>query len=135
MNAGYRQSIRREDGSIMSNVVFFGIVLAIIAIVFIDGASVFYAYQAAGDVTEVAAAHATQEWKLYGNLTSAERAASDYCEENGLEVVEVKQARELSNNAFSVTCSKDAKTYVFKHLPWLKDLTHQEVTSVSYSST
>lgn len=135
MNPKYRQSIWSEDGSIMSNVVFFGIVFAIIAIAFIDGASVFYAYQAAGDVTEVAAKRATQEWKLYSNLTLAEKAASDYCEENDLEVVEVKQARELSSNAFSVTCAKDADTYAFKHLPRLKDLTHQEVTSVSYSST
>jgi len=119
----------------MANAVFFGIIIIILAIGLIDGASIFYANQSAGDITKTAAERASENWKLYGSLTIAERSAIDYCEENGLEFVEVKQVRELSSNAFSVTCSKDASTYVFKHLPRLRDITHQEVTSVSYSSS
>lgn len=135
MKASHPHSLRSEDGSIMSNVVFFGILIIILAIVFIDGAAVFYAYEATGDATEIAAKRASEEWKLYGNLALAQKAASDYCEENGLAVVEVKRVIDLGGNAFSVTCVKDADTYVFKHLPRLKDMTHQEVTSISYSST
>lgn len=129
-----RHSFWHEEGSIMSNVVFFGILIAIIAVAVLDGASVLQANRAVNDSTMIAATKASEEWGLYGNLTRAQNVALDYCEEYGLEAVEVRQVRELSPDAFSVTCAKDAQTYVFKYLPVLKDIIHQEETSVYYSS-
>lgn len=125
---------RQEDGSFTSTAIVLTILIAIMAIAIIDGSSVYYAYRAANDVTAEAADDASSEFQLYRNEIRAQDAAIEHCEEKDLTFIEVSRDLELSRNAFTVTCEKDAPTYVFKHLPFLKDLTRQQVSSTSYSS-
>lgn len=124
----------KEDGSFTSTVVLSIIVIAVLAIAVIDGSSVFYTYSAVNKGTEEAAVIAGDEYKTYRSNTRASQAAIDHCEEKGLIFIDVVREPELSSNAYSVTCSKDAKTYVFKRLPYLKNLVHQEITSTYYES-
>lgn len=129
-----RELISNEDGSFLSTAIFLALVIVIMAIAVIDGASVFYAYQSAGEVTKEASRIASDEYKANRNEFRAQEAAIDYCEDKGLEFIEIKRLPELSSNAFEVTCEKDADTYVFKSLPWFRDLTHQRVTTTEYRS-
>lgn len=130
-----KELVHKEDGSFTSTAVLLVMVIAIMATAIIDGSSVFYTYRVANEGSEEAATIATEEYKLYRNEVRAEQAAVDRCEQKGLEFVEIHKEPLLGAGSYSVTCEKDAGTYVFKRLPYLKDLIHQRVTSTSYSST
>jgi Flp pilus assembly protein TadG len=123
-----------EGGSFVNTVVFLAVVGIIMAIVIIDGASIFYAFRAANQVTEEAATNASTEYKLYRSESRAEKAAIDHCEEEGLEFVEIVTVPELGTGSYSVTCAVTADTFVFKRLPYFKTLAHQESTQVSGSN-
>lgn len=126
--------LQSEDGSFTSTALLLSFVISIMAIAVIDGSSVFYTYRAANEGSDEAARVASEEYKLYRDGVRAEQAAVDRCERKGLVFVEVYKEPLLGSGAYSVTCEKDANTYVFKRLPYLKNLIHQRVTSTSYNS-
>lgn len=114
-----------EDGRLVGNIIFFGIVFAIIGIALIDGTSVFHAYQTADDITTDAGRKAKFAYESEKDDIKAENAAADTCEASGLEF-RVFEIRYDYGHTYRIVCSKEAKTYVFKYVPFLKDLTHQE---------
>ncbi len=130
--ARIRGLLRNEDGSFMGNLIFLAIIAAIVGIAVIDGTSVFYASQAVGDAAQQAANLAADEFKLNQSDIRAENAAADYCEAKGLEFRKFRVNLE-EGHSFDVTCGRDAKTYVFGHLPFLEVLIHQEATKTSQS--
>lgn len=129
-----KELVQSENGSFTSTAVLLGIIISVMAIAIIDGSSVFYTYRAANEGSEEAARIASEEYKLYRSEGRAEQAAVDRCEKKGLAFVDISKDPLLGSAAYSVTCEKDAETYVFKRLPYLKNLIHQRVTSTTYSS-
>lgn len=125
---------RDESGSFTSTAIFLGIVVAIMAVAVIDGSAVFFAYRSSNQVTLEASELAMEEYKLNRNEYVAQQTAIDHCEDRGLEFIEVKRLPELSSNAFEVTCEKDADTFVFKRLPWFRELIHQRTANTEYRS-
>lgn len=128
--ATMRNYLTSEDGSFMNTVVFLAIVIIFIGIIVIDGTSVFYANQAASDGSQQAANLAALEYRQSHNDARAETAAGDYCEEKELDFLEFN-VNLTAGHTFDVVCGKPAKTYTFKYLPGLKDLTYQESRSTS----
>ncbi|MBK5226524.1 MAG: hypothetical protein JJD96_08180 [Thermoleophilia bacterium] len=128
--ATMRNYLTSEDGSFMNTVVFLAIVIIFIGIIVIDGTSVFYANQAASDGSQQAANLAALEYRQSHNDARAETAAGDYCEEKELDFLEFN-VNLTAGHTFDVVCGKSAKTYTFKYLPGLKDLTYQESRSTS----
>lgn len=128
--ATMRNYLTSEDGSFMNTVVFLAIVIIFIGIIVIDGTSVFYANQAASDGSQQAANLAALEYRQSHNDARAETAAGDYCEEKELDFLEFN-VNLTAGHIFDVVCGKPAKTYTFKYLPGLKDLTYQESRSTS----
>lgn len=130
--ATMRNYLTSEDGSFMNTVVFLALVIIFIGIIVIDGTSVFYANQAASDGSQQAANLAALEYRESHNDARAETAAGDYCEEKELDFLEFN-VNLTAGHTFDVVCGKPAKTYTFKYLPGLKDLTYQESRSTSNS--
>jgi Flp pilus assembly protein TadG len=119
-----------ETGSFMSTAVFLAVVIGILAVLVIDGSSVFYANQAAADGAQEAANLATVEYRTSHNDGRAEIAAADYCEAKDLEFIDFRVNRE-AGHTFDVICGKQATTYVFKYIPVLKELIPQESRKTS----
>jgi Flp pilus assembly protein TadG len=128
--ATIRKYLTSEDGSFMNTVVFLAIVIIFIGIIVIDGTSVFYANQAVSDGSQQAANLAFQEYRLSHSDTRAETAAADYCEQKELDFLQFS-VDITGGHTFDVVCGKPAKTYTFKYLPGLKDLTYQESRKTS----
>lgn len=130
LKAPFRRLASDETGSFMSNLVFFAVVVAIIAVFVIDGSSVFYANQAAAEGAQEAANLAMVEYRNTHSEARAETAAGEYCEAKDLEFLEFRINRDRGST-FDVTCGKDATTYAFKYIPVLKDLIPQESRKTS----
>lgn len=134
MKRALSQLVYGESGTFLVTAIVLAIIVAIVAIGIIDGASVFYAYEASKDISEEAAKAATDELKLSHNETRAAQVAVDYCESRDLEFIEIVRRPDLGGVAFQVTCEKDASTYVFKSLPWFKDMVNQRNSGTAYRS-
>lgn len=120
--------IQDERGGVLGTLIFLAIVIAIMAVVVIDGISIYKAYSEVHKATKEAAEEAAQTYKDTRNEVRAQLAAQAYCEAEGFEYVGFEVNREMGN-LFEVTCANEADTYAFKYLPWLKDMTHQESTN------
>jgi Flp pilus assembly protein TadG len=126
---GVINNIRRdEDGGFLGTAIFLGIVIAIMAVVVIDGISIYNSYRLVSDATKKAAEASAENYSSTRNETRAALAAENYCVEDGYVFVEFYVNRDFGN-LFEVTCSTEADTYVFKHLPYLKDMVVQESTN------
>lgn len=123
---------RQQDGGFLGSAIVIGIIVAVVAVLFLDGTASLKAYQNAGDVTEGAAREAVTAYKLTRNIPSAEEAAIDYCEERGLDFISFESAKE-AGRYFEVTCAAGTDTIVFKYFPYFKDLTYQQQTFRSES--
>ena len=130
LERSFRELLINEDGGFLSNAIFIAIVIAVIAVAVLDGTSCLYAKNAADDVTQEAANMAFDDYQMYNNDVHAENVAASHCEEKGLTFNNFTINR-FEGHTFDVTCSKDAKTYAFKHIPVLKELIHQQETKTS----
>lgn len=115
---------KSEGGGSLGTVIILAVIFAVVAVIFIDGASVYYTWQSTNDVTEQAARLAAFEYNETRSDVVAENTAADYCKENGMVFLEF--SINPYGHTYSIACSRDAKTYVFKYLPVFKDLIHQE---------
>ncbi len=113
-----------EEGSFTSSLVFLAIIFAIIAIFIIDGVSVFRAYSASGAVAKDAAHAAVLDYNQNRSDDHAQDVAARYCQDRGFTFIgfEVNPV----GHSYKVTCGADAKTYVFRYIPGLKDQVHQQ---------
>ncbi|MHB0915888.1 MAG: hypothetical protein ACYC5A_00990 [Thermoleophilia bacterium] len=117
-----------ERGSIMGSLIFLGVVILIMAIVVIDGVSVYYSFRDASNTTREAAELAAETYKETRDDNQAARAAEAYCREKGLDYIDFGINRDFGN-LFEVTCGTEADTYAFKHIPYLKELVYQQSTN------
>jgi hypothetical protein len=114
----------------MGTVIFLVVIVGILAIVVIDGTAIFFASQAADDVSQEAANLALRDFEINHDDIRAENLAADYCEGKGLVFIRFKVNREGARS-YDVTCGKDARTFVFKYLPFFKEQLHHESTATS----
>jgi hypothetical protein len=118
-----RARLRDQDGFIRE-VVWIAVILAVIAVVILDGMAIFAAYQSADDATK-AADEALTEYAQTLNVPAAKLAAEQYMVKAGLEMVDFKAVQTDGGTVrFTVTAKASADTYAFRFLgaiPPLKD--------------
>jgi hypothetical protein len=118
-----RPRLRNQDGFIRE-VVWVAIILAVIAVVVLDGMAIFSAYQSAGDGATTAAEEARTEYAQSLDFDAAKLAAAQYLAKSGLEMTAYKVVRTGTGVKFTVTAKATADTYAFRLLagiPQLKD--------------
>ncbi len=119
-----RARLRSQDGFIRG-VVWIVVILAIIAVVILDGMSIFSAYQSAGDNATNAAEDARTDYAQTLNVPAAKLAAEQYLAKKNLELVDFKAVQTSDGTVkFTVTDKATADTYAFRFLgaiPPLKD--------------
>jgi hypothetical protein len=119
-----RARLRGQDGFIRG-VVWIVVILAIIAVVILDGMAIFSAYQSAGDNATNAAEDARTDYAQTLNVPSAKLAAEQYLAKKNLELVDFKAVQTTDGTVkFTVTAKATADTYAFRFLgaiPPLKD--------------
>lgn len=130
LTASFRKLAAGENGSFMNTVVFLAVIVAIIGVFVIDGSSVFYTNQAAGEAAQEAANQATMEYRYRHNDFSAEAVAADYCSQKEMNFISFEINRE-AGHTYTVKCGRDATTYVFKYIPFFKELIPQESSKTS----
>jgi hypothetical protein len=129
--------VRSQDGFIRE-VVWIVVILAIIAVVILDGMAIFNAYQSAGGGSSDAAKAGLTEYAQSTNMTAAKLAAEERAAKGGLEIVEFSVGK-TPDGAWEVTVTgkASADTYVFRYLgliPQLKDWVERTTNPVRTSS-
>jgi hypothetical protein len=101
------------------------LVIAVIAVVVLDGMAIFRAHQSVGDDSVRAADEAFREYAQTTNAPAARLAAEQYLIKANLELVEYSATQTAEGGVlFSVTARATADTYAFRLLgviPPLKD--------------
>jgi len=116
-----RSRLRSQDGFIRE-VVWIVVILAVIAVVILDGMAIFRAYQSADDASS-AADEARTEYAQSLNVVAAEQAAEDYLTKSDIEMIDFKAAQTESGTVrFTVTAGATADTYAFRYLAWIPPL-------------
>jgi glutathione S-transferase len=119
-----RARLRNQDGFIRG-VIWIVVILAVIAVVILDGMAIFSAYQSAGDNATNAAEDARTEYAQSIDAPSAKLAAEQYLAKKNLEMVDFKAVQTAGGTVmFTVTAKATADTYAFRFLgaiPPLKD--------------
>lgn len=130
--------VRSQDGFIRE-ILWVAVIIAIIAIVMLDGMALFNAHQSAHDSAATAAKEALTEYAQTTNLPAAKLAAVEYLAKSGAKLEEFKAAQTSEGNVvFSVTASASADTYAFRYLKaipplkdWVERVTHPTGTETS----
>lgn len=125
-----RARLRGQDGFIRE-VIWIVVILAVIAVVILDGMAIFRAYQSADDATS-AAGEALTEYAQTTDLEAAKRAAKDYMDKSDIEMIGFKASRtENGTVRFTVMAKATADTYAFRYLAvippledWVERTTH-----------
>ena len=134
-----RSSRLRGQEGFIREVLWVALVLAIIAVVILDGMSIFRAYQSVSDDTTRAAEEAGNEYAVTTNAPAAKLAAENYIKKSDLELVAYSATRNAEGNVeFTVTAKATADTYAFKLLAvvpplkdWVENTTHPTGTGTS----
>ena len=116
--------LRSQDGFIRE-VVWIVVILAIIAVVILDGMAIFNAYQSAGNTSSDAAQAALTEYAQSQNAAAAKLAAELHLAKNGLTMVgfEISKATD-GNTKITVTAKDHADTYAFHFLGVISPFKH-----------
>jgi len=116
--------LRSQDGFIRE-VVWIVVVLAIIAVVILDGMAIFNAYQSADTSSSDAAQAAVTEYAQTTDVGAAKLAAVQHLTKKGRDLVGFKAAQTPEGQVeFTVTAKASTDTYAFHYLgaiPPLKD--------------
>jgi hypothetical protein len=108
--------LRSQDGFIRE-VVWIVVILAIIAVVILDGMAIFNAYQSAGDTAADAAKVALTDFAESQDASSAKLIAQQRVAKNGLEMTKFTMDRNPDGNVrITVTAKDHADTYAFHYL-------------------
>lgn len=125
--------LRSQDGFIRE-VVWIVVILAVIAVVILDGMAIFNAYQSAGNSSADAAQAALTEYAQSQDPSAAKVVAQEHLAKQGLEMVQFKFAQTADGNTrITVTAKDHADTYAFHFLgaiPPLKDWVERTTTPV-----
>ena len=108
--------LRRQDGFIRE-ILWAALAIAIVAVVVLDGMSVFSAHQAVSSDTGRAAVEARNEYTQTLSLPAAKIAAQQYLSKSDLELVSFSSAKNAEGAVvFTVRAKAAATTYAFKYL-------------------
>ena len=129
--------LRRQDGLIREAIWLF-LIIAIIAVVLLDGLALFHANQSVRDAATAAANEARNAYSQSPTLASAKVAAQDYLASNGDTFVKMTTSQAADGTlTFTVTAKTHADTYAFKYLRYVglkKWVQHTSNPSVTRSS-
>jgi Flp pilus assembly protein TadG len=129
--------LRGQDGFIRE-VVWIVVILAVIAVVILDGMAIFNAYQTAGNTSDDAAQAALTEYAQTQNASAAKLAAEEQLSKNGLTMVGFKFSQTPEGTTkVTVTARDHADTYAFHFLgaiPPLKDWVERTTNPVRSAS-
>ena len=132
-----RSRLRSQDGFIRE-VVWIVVILAIIAVVILDGMAIFNAYQTAGNTSDDAAQAALTEYAQSQNASAAKLAAEEQLGKAGLQMVGFKFSQTPEGTTkVTVTAKDHADTYAFHFLgaiPPLKDWVERTTNPVRSAS-
>ncbi len=123
--------LRRQDGFIRE-ILWVAVVIAIAAVVVLDGMSIFTAHQAVRNDSATAAKEARTEFAQTLSLPAAKIAAQQYLSKSGLTLLSFTSSQSLEGTAvFTVKSKASAPTYVFRFLgivpglkKWVDRTTH-----------
>ena len=116
--------LRSQDGFIRE-VVWIVVILAIIAVVILDGMAVFNAHQSVSNTSSDAAQAALTEYAQSQNAPSAKLAAQEQLSKNGLTMVSFKITQNPEGNTKIVVSAKDhADTYALHFLGQIPPFKH-----------
>ena len=92
-----RSRMRSQDGFIRE-VVWIVVILAVIAVVILDGMAIFNTYQSTGNTSSDAAQAALTEYAQSQNVSAAKVAAGEQLSKNGLTMVGFKVSQSPEGN-------------------------------------
>jgi len=123
--------LRSQDGFIRE-AIWIIVILAVVAVVILDGMAIFHAYQAAASTSSDAAEAALAEYSQSQNVAAAKTAAEEHLAKAGLVMVSFGVTQNVGGDTvITVTARDHADTYAFHYLgkiPQLKDWV-QKVTN------
>lgn len=129
-----RSRLRNQDGFIRE-VVWIVVVLAVVAVVILDGMAIFSAHRSVGDDAATAAEEARAEYVQSLDFVGAKLAAARYLAKSGTEMTGYKVVRTANGVRFTVTAEASADTYAFGFLAripqlrdWVERTTHPEAS-------
>lgn len=105
------------------------IVLALIALLVVDGLGMYKAHRLAVEIAQEAAERGVQVYvATRGSDTAAMTAIEDIAREANAQVVEAA-LHKAESRWYQVTVKTEPKTYVLGHLPYFRHLLAQEATA------
>jgi len=128
----------RQDGFIRE-ILWVCLVIAIIAVVLLDGMAIFSAHQSVHDETTTAANVARTEYAQSQSLGAAKQAAEEHIRHSGDVMVAFSSARGAEGTlVFTVEAKATAEPYACKYLKyipglkkWVERTTHPVATGTS----
>ena len=133
-----RNSRLRGQEGFIREILWVALVIAIIAVVVLDGMSIFTAHQSVNDDTISAAREARTEYAQSLNVPAAKLAAQQYLTKSDLQLVSFSAVQNAAGNVvFTVKAKATAHTYVFRFLKYVPGLKkwEQQMTHPSGSGT
>jgi ABC-type uncharacterized transport system substrate-binding protein len=107
------------------------LILAVLAIVVVDGMAVYVAFTSAREVASGAGEQAAIEYVTsHGNLNTAKQAAQSFADSKNTVLVSIDY-HQAEASYFTVSTQKMATTYVLKYIPGMKKLLLQKSTAVT----
>ena len=129
--------LRRQDG-LIREAIWLCAIVAIVAVVMLDGFALFHANQSVRDSAAAAANEARNAYSQSPTLSSAKVAAQDYLAKNGDTFVAMTTSQAADGTLrFTVTAKTHADTYAFKYLryvglkKWVQQTSNPSVTRSS----
>lgn len=134
----YRSRLRQQDGFIRE-VAWVVLVIAVGAVVFLDGMALFSTHQAVRKDAATAVDEARAEYAQTLSVPAAQLAARQYLLKTGSEMVRFAHATGPEGEpVLSVSVRTEAHTYAFRFLgvvpgldDWVRDMTHPVATESS----
>ncbi|MFH0916667.1 MAG: hypothetical protein V1912_09510 [bacterium] len=114
----------------MRTIIVIVVILAIAAMLTVDGLGMYAAHRTAIEVAKGAADHAAQVFvATQGSEAAAERAVQGIAREADVQLVSADYHK-AATRWYEVTVRSEPKSYFLKHLPYLKDHLAQQSTAV-----
>jgi Flp pilus assembly protein TadG len=129
--------LRRQDGLIREAIWLF-VIIAIVAVVVLDGLALFHTNQSVRSAATAAANEARNAYSQTPTLATARLAAQNYLNKAGVTFVALTSARAADGTVtFTVTAKSHADTYAFQYLryvglkKWVQQVSDPSVTRSS----
>lgn len=117
----------------MRNILKLMLVIAVLAVLILDGASMWMAYQLVHEVAGRTAEEATVEYVAsHGNEAAAKQAATSYARSREVDLVSIEYHQGQSGGRwFEAEVKAEAPTRVFRFIPLLNRLLVQEASGIA----